>query len=135
MAIRDVRDVRDGKKGQAVVETALILPIIVVILMGIIDFGLLFSNYLVLANASRDGARSAAIGYSDQDVMTTVFNITSTMDQSKMTVNIYPAQSLRKKGEEVTVTVEYDNVLLTPIIGAIVPNPVHLRAKTVMRVE
>ncbi|HPD01593.1 MAG TPA: TadE/TadG family type IV pilus assembly protein, partial [Acetivibrio sp.] len=42
------------------VETALILPIVVLLLTGIIDFGILFNNYLVITNASREAARNAA---------------------------------------------------------------------------
>ncbi|MCX7923419.1 MAG: pilus assembly protein [Clostridia bacterium] len=124
-----------GKKGQAVVETALILPIIVLILMGIIDFGLLFNNYIVITNASREGARSAAIGKTDSNIVSSVINATTTLEQSQIRVTIYPAESVRKKGDEVTVTVQYDNSLLTPVISAIVPNPVRLTSRTVMRVE
>jgi Flp pilus assembly protein TadG len=122
-------------KGQALVETALILPIIIVILMGIIDFGLLFNNYLVIANAAREGARSAAVGSTDALITTSINNMTATLDQTKITITISPVQAVRKKGDEVTVTVKYDNTLLTPVISAIIPNPVHLTAKTVMRVE
>jgi len=123
------------KRGQAIVETALILPIIVLILMGIIDFGLMFNNYLVINNAAREGARNAAVGTSDTNVKNMILNMTSTLDHTKMTTTIYPSELLRKKGEEVIITIEYDNKLITPIISAIVPNPLHLKSKTVMRIE
>ncbi len=121
--------------GQSIVETALILPIIILILVGIIDFGLLFNNYLVMINASREGARIAAVGSTDSDITLKVNNMTSTLDQDKLKITIYPEESARKKGDEISVTVEYDNTLLTPIIGAIVPNPIHLKTKSVMRME
>lgn len=124
-----------GSRGQAVVETALILPIIILILMGIIDFGLLFNNYLIIANASREGARKAAVGDGDISIVSTISNMTTTVDASKMSTTIYPAQLLRKKGDEVTVTIVYDNTLITPVISAIIPNPVRLTARTVMRME
>ncbi|NMA34448.1 MAG: pilus assembly protein, partial [Clostridiaceae bacterium] len=40
----------NGKKrcGQSLVETALILPVLLLLLTGIIDFGLLFNSYLVV---------------------------------------------------------------------------------------
>jgi hypothetical protein len=124
-----------GKKGQAIVETALILPIIILILMGIIDFGLMFNRYLVINNAAREGARNAAVGVSDYEVKNLVSSMTSTLDSSKVYTIIYPAEALRKKGEEVAVTIEYDNKLITPVISAIIPNPLRLKVKTVMRVE
>lgn len=124
-----------GIKGQSMVETALVLPIVILLLMGIIDFGLLFNNYLVVANASREGARNAAVGYNDVQIQGLVAGASSTLDQSRLTTTVYPSESLRKKGEEVSVTVEYDNSLFTPVISSIIPNPVHLKVKTVMRIE
>jgi Flp pilus assembly protein TadG len=124
-----------NRKGQSLVETALILPIIILILTGIIDFGLLFNNYLVITNASREAARKAAVGATDMELNILVSNMTSNLEQTKLTTTIYPAQALRKKGDEVVVSIEYDNTLLTPIISSIIPNPMHLTAKTVMRVE
>lgn len=124
-----------GQKGQAIVETALILPIIILILTGIIDFGLMFNNYLVITNASREAVRNAAIGATDSEIQSLVVNMTTSLDASKLSTTIYPSQALRKKGDEVVVTIEYDNALFTPIISAIIPNPMHLKAKTIMRME
>lgn len=124
-----------NKSGQAIVETALILPLILLILMGIIDFGFLFNNYLVIDNASREGARSAAVGSTDSVIMSTVSSMTLSLEPTKLKTTIYPTGASRIKGSQVTITIEYDYSLITPIIGAIVPNPVHLTAKTVMRVE
>lgn len=122
-------------KGQSLVETALILPIVILILTGIIDFGLMFNNYLVITNASRDGARSAVTGKTDSQIITEITSMTSTLDQSKLTITISPAANLRKKGDNITVTVNYDYQLLTPVISAIIPNPVHLSSQMVMRIE
>ncbi|MCX8131880.1 MAG: pilus assembly protein [Clostridia bacterium] len=126
---------RKKQGGQSVVETALVLPIIIVILMGIIDFGLLFNNYLIMSNASREAARSAAVGLTDVQIRVVVTNLTVSLQQTKLRTTIYPSESIRKKGDEVSVTIEYENMLLTPIIGSIIPNPVHLKSKTVMRME
>jgi len=122
-------------KGQSAVEMALILPIVILILTGIIDFGLVFNNFLVISNASREGARSAAVGATDGEIDLMVRSLTTTLDQTKIKITIYPTELLRKDGQEAAVTVEYDNNLITPIIGSIVPNPLHLIGKTVMRVE
>lgn len=124
-----------GQKGQSIVETALILPIIILILTGIIDFGLMFNNYLVITNASREAARNAAVGATDAEIAIMISNMTSSLDRTKLTTSIYPGQALRKKGDEVVVTIKYDNALLTPVISAIVPNPMKLEAKTTMRME
>lgn len=121
--------------GQSTVETALVLPLVILILTGIIDFGLLFNNYLVIANASREGVRLAAVGSTDSAITASIINMTTTLDQTKLGITITPTQSSRKKGDEVTVTIVYQNQLLTPVISALMPNPVPLNSKTVMRME
>src|SRR5260370_26451293 len=50
-----------GDAGQNRVEFALLLPILMYILMGIMQFGLIFAVYLTLNNAVREGARWATI--------------------------------------------------------------------------
>ena len=50
-----------GEEGQNLVEFALLLPILMYILMGIMQFGLIFAVYLTLNNAVREGARWATI--------------------------------------------------------------------------
>ncbi len=54
---------RRRESGQAMVEFALVLPILLAVLCGIIDFGWLYYNQLTLTNAAREGARYAVIHY------------------------------------------------------------------------
>ena len=46
-----------SNKGQAIVELAYVLPLLVAIVLGIIEFGVLFYDQAVLTNAAREGAR------------------------------------------------------------------------------
>lgn len=54
-------DQRRASRGQALVETALMLPIILILLLGAIDFGRLFFSWVTLHQAARIGANFAAI--------------------------------------------------------------------------
>ena len=56
-----LRAFHQGDEGQNLVEFALLLPILMYILMGIMQFGLIFAVYLTLNNAVREGARWATI--------------------------------------------------------------------------
>ena len=47
------------------VEFALVLPVLLLVLLAILRFGLLFENYLTLTDAVRSGARTLAIGRGD----------------------------------------------------------------------
>ena len=49
------------RRGQALVEFALILPILMILLMGIIEFGRAWNVKQVLTDASREGARLAVV--------------------------------------------------------------------------
>jgi hypothetical protein len=61
------------ERGAELVEFALVLPLMLLVLLGILDMGLLFQRYHVLTNAAREGARLAVLpGYADEDVETRV---------------------------------------------------------------
>jgi Flp pilus assembly protein TadG len=61
--VRQVLDARRrGDGGAAIVEFAIILPVLLLILCGILDFGLMFGGYLTLENGVASGARLASIG-------------------------------------------------------------------------
>jgi Flp pilus assembly protein TadG len=55
------------ERGAALVELALTLPLLLVVIAGIVDFGFVFQRYEVVTNAAREGARIAVLpgGYSD----------------------------------------------------------------------
>ena len=125
----------NGKKGQSLVETALVLPIIILMLMGIIDIGMMFNNYMIVGNAAREAARSAATGATDIRIDALVDSITSSLDSSNLSWTIIPAQATRKKGDEVVVTIIYNHELITPVISSLVPSPIQLTGTAAMRFE
>jgi hypothetical protein len=55
--------------GAELVEFAIVLPLLLLVLFGIVDFGMLFQRYQVVTNAAREGARVAVLPlYDDADV-------------------------------------------------------------------
>jgi len=55
--------------GAELIEFALVFPLLLLVLFGIIDFGLLFQRYEAVTNAAREGARVAVLpGYAQADV-------------------------------------------------------------------
>jgi Flp pilus assembly protein TadG len=59
---------RTRKRGSTLVEFAFIVPVLILLVLGIIEFGWMAKNRLQLANAVREGARSAAIGKSTTQI-------------------------------------------------------------------
>jgi Flp pilus assembly protein TadG len=56
------RSIIRNQRGQAMVEMALILPLLILLIFGMIQFGLIFNYKFTLDNAVREGARFAAVG-------------------------------------------------------------------------
>lgn len=52
-------------KGQSMVETILVLPLLLFLIFGIIEFGRVYYTYVMLSNAVREGARYAAVRETD----------------------------------------------------------------------
>jgi Flp pilus assembly protein TadG len=50
-----------NEQGQTMTEFALVLPVLALILFAVIQFGIVFNNYVTLTDATRAGARKAAV--------------------------------------------------------------------------
>lgn len=65
--------------GLAIVEFALVVPILLTLLLGIMEFGWLVRNSLTLSNAAREGARVASLGRTTTDIRTRIQNSVGTL--------------------------------------------------------
>ncbi|WHY76782.1 pilus assembly protein [Neobacillus sp. WH10] len=122
-----------SEKGQSLVEFALILPLLVLMLFGIIDFARIFHVYLTMDHAGREAARAASIGKDDTFIKQTALDNAKSINLVAGRVGISPVGT-KKSGDNVTITITYPIDFLTPVIGKIV-GPLTLEDKTVMRVE
>ncbi|MGH9895513.1 MAG: TadE/TadG family type IV pilus assembly protein [bacterium] len=98
------------EQGQALTEFALILPLLVVLLFGIIQFGIAFNNYVTLTDAVRAGARQGAVGRhiggpaAAGAVEDRVREAASGLNQDELAVTV---SSPFTQGSDVTVTATY----------------------------
>jgi len=103
-------DVVRREDGQAITEFALILPVLVALLLGIIQFGIVFNNYLTITDAARAGARRAAvsrfIGDNGASAKTTAQNSAQQLDQTALKVTV-TSTNWNVPGSDVNVTVTY----------------------------
>jgi Flp pilus assembly protein TadG len=130
-------------KGAAAVEFAILLPILVIILFGIVEFGVLMFNQQVITNASREGARAGMVmsipRVSAGAISAVVTNYADshliTFGTSNPTNTVVSATGTGS-GDYLTVTVNYNYSFL--VIPNFVPGFDKLRAMkaiTVMRYE
>jgi Flp pilus assembly protein TadG len=84
-----------GERGQALVEFALVLPVLMLLLVGIIKGGLLYNNYLQLTDAVRTGTRTLAIergqGTPCADASNTILASASGLDRTKISISMTEA--------------------------------------------
>ncbi len=124
-----------NKKGQSIVEAALILPVLLMILLMIFEIGRIFNADLIITQASREGARKAIVGADDTEIANVISSAASTLAQDTMFIVITPRKDDRYPGDAVTVEVQYKVKLYTPIISSMITNPFPISSKTVMRYE
>ena len=91
-------------------EFALVLPILALLLFGVIQFGLVFNNYLTLTDAVRAGARKAAVGRHLADppgsATAAVRNAATDLKQSDLNVSVSVNPGWTP-GAEATVEADY----------------------------
>ncbi len=92
------------------VELVLVLPALVAILLGIVQFGTIYNSYVTITDATRAGARMAAVSRSAADPSGTATQAlrdsAGNLNQSKLAVTISPGPPWTS-GEQVTVTATY----------------------------
>ena len=124
-----------SQKGQSLVETALILPILLLLLFGITDFARICHVYLTLDHAGREAARVATVGAEDAEIIAEIQDASVGLNEDKLHIKISPkGQANRVSGSDVKIEMTYPVDFLTPIIGQIV-GTFQLEDTTVMRVE
>lgn len=110
-----------NEEGQSMVEFALVLPILLVLVCGIIDFGWLFYNQLSLQDACREGARTACVNSTDVNINDTVKNkiLENLPDglKSTVTVTVTFSNAANKTNGDVTVKLNAKLKILTPVLG------------------
>jgi len=104
-----------------IVEAAFILPLFLLILIGILEFGLVFHDYLILQNASREGARYGAIGRTQSEIEERVRDYSFALDDGGLTVQVVNAGGPR--GSTLEVRASYPLLLITPLMQALTGNP------------
>ena len=109
---------KNGEKGQALVEFTLLVPIFLLLLFAIVDFGMGFHSWITVTNSAREGARLGAVLATQQQIEDRVYQTASLPNEAtQMTVTVTNAQG--QPGESVIVQVDYDYNLITPLAGIV----------------
>jgi Flp pilus assembly protein TadG len=138
-----------SQRGTALLETALTLPLLLAVAVGIFEFGRAFQAWQVLTNAAREGARVAVLPNQPKDAVTTRVNAYLTSGQLPNVENAkvsVTAQSIdlgggvTANGSKVTVDYPFQFVALQPVMKLLVKDstvgaPLTMTVSAVMRNE
>ena len=135
-----------SERGAALVEAAMIMPMILLISVGIFEFGRAYQTSQVLTNAAREGARLAVLeGRTDTDVRARVNKYVTdggltALSDGNIQVNRTVPLTATTTASTVTITYPFEFMMLNPIVRMVTPAsstgaPITLTASTLMRNE
>jgi Flp pilus assembly protein TadG len=122
-----------NQQGQTMTEFALVLPVLALLLFAVIQFGIVFNNYVTLTDATRAGARKAAVSRQTSDpagvTETAVRDSASGLKSSDLAVTV---TSTWAASSDVSVTATYPYSI--SLLGLVVKSG-RLSSTTTERVE
>jgi Flp pilus assembly protein TadG len=121
------------ERGQTLAEFALVLPLLGMLLFGIVQFGIVFNNYLTLTDAVRAGARKAVVSRQHSDRVTrTKTAVKSSASGLPLTDDQIEVTSAWSPGSDVTVSASYPYSI--DLLGLVVQSG-NLKSTSTERVE
>jgi Flp pilus assembly protein TadG len=138
----------ERERGSALVEMAMVLPLLLILVLGVVDFGFMINRTTLISNASREGAREAAFGGTAADIEAAVRSAAWSLVQIDLNVSVtctkadgtacpgvsYDSES--EPGGSAIVSIEYTHHMITPLMGLVGIGPDELlTAETTMKVE
>jgi Flp pilus assembly protein TadG len=137
-----------SERGAELIELAIVLPILLLVFAGIVDFALVCQRFLTLSNAAREGARIAVLpGYTQTDVQNRVTDYVreGIGDSTAAPTTVLTPISIDPPGPtpafpaaRVTVTMTHSYLFLGPVSGLLGGgsfSSITLTARSTMRIE
>lgn len=114
------------------VEFALLLPILLILLLAVVQVGVLAKDRLLLAQASRAGAREAAIVDSEEAARDAAIRAAPGLDPARLRLAL---ERVGLRGSPVTVSLSYDVPIAGVLAGWLLPPVVTLDESATARQE
>jgi Flp pilus assembly protein TadG len=133
--VKSLAKLKQSDLGQAVVEFALVLPVILILVLGSIDAGWLLYAKISTTAAAREAARAVSVlDKTEYGTFQTVADSKATTVPGNEVVNVIPKSYT--EGAKVTVTV---TTKVPPLVGflptSIIPNPAEIVSQVSIRLE
>ncbi|MFB0918663.1 MAG: pilus assembly protein [Clostridiaceae bacterium] len=127
-----IKKIGKREEGQSLVEFALVLPILLLLIVAIVDFGWVFMAKITVNNAAREGARVYAVNI-DKSIATTAANDAMSFIPMTKTVVV-------DKKPMGTTPPEYEAYVkitgsLKPLVGLFLPSSIEISSESYMKIE
>lgn len=106
-----------SERGAAAVEFAILLPLLLLLVLGTIEFGRFYNAQIILTNAARDGVRVMAINNDPSGAKTATKNAAASVSTSITDGDITLSTTTCSTGNQVTLTVNHELATITGIAG------------------
>ncbi|NDI36373.1 TadE/TadG family type IV pilus assembly protein [Chengkuizengella sediminis] len=124
-----------NERGQSLTEFALLLPILLLMICGIIDFGRLGFSYMNQHLTTQEAVRLGGLGKTDDEIVDFAKDYINIEDSENLQVSITPNDNIRESGDYVTVTLTSSFDSITPLIAMLMPDSIQISTNSTIRVE
>lgn len=120
-----------GERGAAAVEFALVVPVLLLLLVGIMEFSRAFNTQATLSAAAREGARTIAMAGTAASALSVVQSAVGTLGVPTSAISISPLSCVGAAANTtVTVTITHRQTFIGGVLGS---SGVTLTGRAVMR--
>ncbi|WP_427129810.1 TadE/TadG family type IV pilus assembly protein [Pseudarthrobacter sp. S9] len=108
---------KTSERGAVAVEFAILAPVLILLLLGIMEFGRAYNVQISLSSAAREGVRVMAIGSDTAAARTAAKNAAVALQPTLTDANITISPAACTTGAQVTFTISYTLSTMTGIAG------------------
>ncbi len=129
----------DKQNGQSLVEFAIVIPVLLVLILGMVEYGWILNAKINLTSAAREGIRTAIVSTDNRS--TNAFNAASNAVSGVSGLTLINNAQYYKYYEVLDEANNIRNAVVeikgkvTPLVGIFVDNPYVIESKAVMRIE
>lgn len=119
---------KSRQRGQSIIEFALLAPVLLILFMGMFDFGWILHQQIQMDNSTRLGARRGAVGDTNTEIMNAILDgITFPLNENQISIEVFDTDGVlvadsenRTPDNTIVVTITRNNVqLITPLANFI----------------
>ncbi len=123
------------ERGQSITEFALLAPLLLLLVFGIIDLGRFLYGNLQLQMAAQETVRLGGLGKSDAEMEQFARSYIHFTDSAALQFQVSPSDAERDSGDYVTVTLQTPHHFLTPVANSLLSDATTIHVESTIRVE